>query len=158
MLEQSTILMQVMIGPITLRAVSTAHSLRLCSKPPIDHQPQEAEGGEASEEGRVTSPRICSAYSVVKTRDTPQGYAKSPSRSRRKSLKPKHNKISQSRSCFVLFSVYSGVRGQSTAYSFYCFGKSFSRFPRSITTTTANADCPNSQSTVRRASLGSTTM
>jgi hypothetical protein len=29
-------------GPITLRAVSTTHSLRACNKVPIDHQPREA--------------------------------------------------------------------------------------------------------------------
>jgi hypothetical protein len=59
-------------------------------------------GGEASGEGMVISPGNCSAYSVAKTRDTPQGRAKSRSRSRRKSLKPKHDRISQSRSCILL--------------------------------------------------------
>jgi hypothetical protein len=44
----------------------------------------------------------CFAYSVAKTRDTPQGRAKSRSRSRRKSLKSKHARISRSRSCILL--------------------------------------------------------
>jgi hypothetical protein len=59
-------------------------------------------GGEASEEGMVISPGNNSAYSAAKTRDTPQGRAKSRSRSRRKSLKPKHDRTSRSRSCILL--------------------------------------------------------
>jgi hypothetical protein len=59
-------------------------------------------GGEALEEGMVISPGNCSAYSMVKIRDTPQGHAKSRSRSRRKSLKPKHGRIRRSRSCILL--------------------------------------------------------
>jgi hypothetical protein len=59
-------------------------------------------GGEASKEGMVISTGNCSAYSMVNTRDTPQGRAKSRSRSRRKSLKPKHDRTSQSRSCILL--------------------------------------------------------
>jgi hypothetical protein len=94
--------MQAVTGPITLRAASTAHSLWACNKLPIGHQPQEAEGGEALEEGMVISPGNCSTYSVAKTRHTPQGCVKSRSRSRRKSLKPKHGRISRSRSCILL--------------------------------------------------------
>jgi hypothetical protein len=41
------------------------------------HQPREAEGREASEEGLVISPGNCTAYSVAKTKDTLQGRAKS---------------------------------------------------------------------------------
>jgi hypothetical protein len=51
-------------------------------------------GGEASEEGLALSPRDCSAYFVGRIRDTQQGCAKSQSKSRRKSLKPKHGRIS----------------------------------------------------------------
>jgi hypothetical protein len=50
----------------------------------------------------VISPGDCSAYFVVKTRDTLQGCAKSRSRSRRKSLKPKHSRTRRSRSCILL--------------------------------------------------------
>jgi hypothetical protein len=59
-------------------------------------------GGEASEEGMVIIPGDCSAYSVGKIRDTRQGRAKSRSKSRRKLLKPKHGRTSQSRSCIPL--------------------------------------------------------
>jgi hypothetical protein len=59
-------------------------------------------GGEALVEGIVISLGNCSAYSVVKTRDTPQGRAKSRSGSRRKSLKSKHDRTSRSRSCILL--------------------------------------------------------
>jgi hypothetical protein len=59
-------------------------------------------GGEASKEGMAISPENYSAYSVAKTRDTPQGRAKSRSRSRRKSLKPKNGRTSQSRSYILL--------------------------------------------------------
>jgi hypothetical protein len=100
--EQSTIPIQTIIGPITLRTASATHTLRECNKLPTGHQTQEAEGGEALEEGMVISPGNCYAYSVVKTRDTWQGHAKSRSRSRRKSLKPKHGRISRSRSSILL--------------------------------------------------------
>jgi hypothetical protein len=92
----------MMTGQSTLRAASTTHSLRECNKLPIGHQPREAQGGEASGEGMVISLGNCSAYSVAKTMDTPQGHAKSRSRSRRKSLKPKHDRTSRSRSCILL--------------------------------------------------------
>jgi hypothetical protein len=59
--------------------------------------------------------------------------------------------------CFVLLSVYSVVRRQSTAHSFCCFRKSFLRFLGLVATTIATTDCPDSQSTARRASLGSAT-
>jgi hypothetical protein len=58
-------------------------------------------GGEASEEGLALSSGDCSAYSVGRIRDTQQGHAKSRSKSRRRSLKPKHGRISRSRSCIV---------------------------------------------------------
>jgi hypothetical protein len=100
--EQSTLPIQMITGPTTLRTASIAHSLRECNKLPIGHQPREAEGGAALEEGMVISPGNCSIYSVVKRRDTPQGHAKSRSKSRRKSLKSKHGRTSRSRSCVLL--------------------------------------------------------
>jgi hypothetical protein len=75
--EQSTIPTQMMTGPIILRVANTAHSLRERNKLPIGHKPREIEGGETSEEGMVISPGNCSAYSMAKTRDTPQGRAQS---------------------------------------------------------------------------------
>jgi hypothetical protein len=59
-------------------------------------------GGEASEEDMVISPGDCFSYSVVNIRDTPQGRAKSRSKSRRKSLKRKHGRTRRSRSCILL--------------------------------------------------------
>jgi hypothetical protein len=100
--EQSTIPTQVMTGATILKAASTARSLRECNKLLTVHQPREAEGEEASAEGMVISPGNCSTYSVARTRDTQQGRAKSRSRSRRKLLKLKHNRISQSRCCILL--------------------------------------------------------
>jgi hypothetical protein len=61
-------------GPIILKVASTYRSLRECNKLPIGHKPREAEEGETSEEGMVISLGSCSAYSVAKTRDTPQGW------------------------------------------------------------------------------------
>jgi hypothetical protein len=59
-------------------------------------------GKEASKEDMVISPGNCSAYFVGKIRDTRQGCAKSRSRNRRKSLKPKHDRTRRSRSCILL--------------------------------------------------------
>jgi hypothetical protein len=47
----------------------------------------------------VINPGDYSACSVAKIRDTRQGCAKSRSKSRRKSLKPKHSRTHRSRSC-----------------------------------------------------------
>jgi hypothetical protein len=88
---------------IILRAVSTAHSLRACNKLLTDHQPREAEEGEAlAEEGTIINPGNCSACSVEMIRDTQRGRAKSRSKSRKKLLKSKHNRVSRSRSCILL--------------------------------------------------------
>jgi hypothetical protein len=62
-------------------------------------------GGEASEEDVIISPGDCSTCSVAKIRDTRQGCAKSRSKSRRKSLKPKHGRTRQSRSCILLHAI-----------------------------------------------------
>jgi hypothetical protein len=86
---QSTIPTQVMKEETTLKDIGRAPRLQGCNKASIGHQIQEEEDAEASEESMVISPGNYFAYSVVKTRDTPQGRVKSQSRSRRKSLKPK---------------------------------------------------------------------
>jgi hypothetical protein len=67
----------MMTGQITPRAVSKARNLWERNKLPTGHQPQEAEGGEASEAGLVLNPGDCSAYFVGRIRDTQQGRAKS---------------------------------------------------------------------------------
>jgi hypothetical protein len=66
---------------------------------------QRGRGREASEEGMIISPGDCSAYSMGKIRDTRQGRAKSRSKSRRKSLKPKHDRTRRSRSCIALHAI-----------------------------------------------------
>jgi hypothetical protein len=106
MSEQSTIPTQMMIGQITPRAASKAHNLWGCSKLPTGHQPREEEGGEASEEGLALNLGDCSAYSMGRIRDTQQGCAMSRSKSRRRSLKLKHDKISRSRSCILLHAIH----------------------------------------------------
>jgi hypothetical protein len=94
-------LTQMMPGQTTPKAASKAHNLRDCSKPLTGHQLQEAEGEEASEEGLALNLEDCSAYSVGRIRDTQQGHAMSRSKSRRRSLKPKHDRISRSRPCIM---------------------------------------------------------
>jgi hypothetical protein len=60
-------------------------------------------GGEALvEEGTIISPENCSTFSVARRRDIQQGCAKSRSKSKRKLLKPRHDRMSQSRSCILL--------------------------------------------------------
>jgi hypothetical protein len=91
----------MMTGQTTPRAASNAHNRRECNKPHTGHQLQEAEGEEALEEGSTFNLGDCSAYSVGRIWDTQQGRAKSRSKSRRKSLKPKRERISQSKSCIL---------------------------------------------------------
>jgi hypothetical protein len=52
----------MMTGQITPKAACKAHSLRECSKPLIGHQSQEADGGQALEEGLALILGDCSAY------------------------------------------------------------------------------------------------
>jgi hypothetical protein len=105
MSERSTIPTQMMIEPIIPRAASKAHSLWECSKLPIGHQPREAEGEGTLEEGFVLNLGDCSAYSMGKIMDTRQGRANSRSKSRRRLLKPKHDRTSRSRSCILLHAI-----------------------------------------------------
>jgi hypothetical protein len=86
----------------TLKGISRVPKLQGCNKAPTGHRLQEEEEAEALEEGMVISPGNCFAYFVVKTSDTLQGRAKSRSRRRRKSLKPKHDRTSRNRSCIML--------------------------------------------------------
>jgi hypothetical protein len=130
MSEWSTIPTQMMIGPIILRAASKAHSLRECNKLPTGHQSWEAKGGEASEEGMVINPGDCFAYSVGKIRDTRQGRVKSSwSRSM---TEPAEAGLAY---CFMLFSIYPWVCGQSTTYGVRCFSESLPSLLGSVATT-----------------------
>jgi hypothetical protein len=90
-------------GPTMLKAAIIAHSLQACSRLLKDHQLQEAEEEEALvEEGLVINPGSCTASSVVRTRATQQGRARSQSRSKRKLLKPRHGRTSQRKSSILL--------------------------------------------------------
>jgi hypothetical protein len=105
MLGRSIIPAQATIGEIILKGNSTSLNHQGHNKVPSGHQLQEVEGGEASEEDMVISLGDCSACSMAKIRDTRQGRAKSRSKSRRKSLKPKHDRTRRSRSCILLHAI-----------------------------------------------------
>jgi hypothetical protein len=86
----------------SLRGHSTPHNLRPNSKALSGHQLQGAEAPGASEEDLGISPGRSTVYSVARTRSILQECAKSPSKSRRRSQKPKLGRVSQSRSCTLL--------------------------------------------------------
>jgi hypothetical protein len=77
MLEQSTILAQVMTEETTLNGISRAPRLQGRNKVLTDHRLQEAEEAEALEEGSAPSPGGCSIYSIGRIKDIQQGRAKS---------------------------------------------------------------------------------
>jgi hypothetical protein len=86
-------------------AQSSQHSSQSSGMQQTSYRPPapRGRGGEASvEEGTITSPGNFSACSVARTRDTQRGRAKSRSKSRRKLLKPKHGRISRTRSYILL--------------------------------------------------------
>jgi hypothetical protein len=74
---RSIIPTQVTIEEVNLKGNNTAPSHQGHNKAPSGHQPQEAEGAEALEEDTEISPEDYFAYSVVKTKVTPQEHAKS---------------------------------------------------------------------------------
>jgi hypothetical protein len=92
----------VMTEEVSCRSHNILHNLRGSSKALSGRQLQEAEAPEASEEDMGISPGRSTAYFVVKTRAILQECAKSPSKSRRKSHKPKLGKVNRSRSCTLL--------------------------------------------------------
>jgi hypothetical protein len=87
---------------VSFRGHSIPHNLRGSSKALSGRQLQGAEAPGASEVDMAISPGRSIAYSVVRTRAILQECAKSPSRSRRKSQKPKLGRVSRSRSCTLL--------------------------------------------------------
>jgi hypothetical protein len=91
-----------MIEEVNCRGRSILHKLRGSNKALFDHQLQEAEAPGASEEDMGISPRKSTAYFVVKIRATLQECVKSPSKSRRRSQKPKPDKFNRSKSCTLL--------------------------------------------------------
>jgi hypothetical protein len=132
MLGRYTTPAKVKTEAITTKGINTVPSQLGCSKAPSDHQPQEAEGDEASEEDSTHNQEGCSACSVERIRGTQLGYAKLQYRRKRRQLRPKHGKITEASPtyCFVLFPVHSLVCGQSTTifttHSFSSFGEPLS--------------------------------
>jgi hypothetical protein len=98
MLDQSIIPTQVMTEEVNLKGSNTAPSLQGHNKAPSGHQPQGAEAVGASEEDTEISLEDYTAYSVVKTRATPQELVKSQFRSKRRLPKLKHGRINRSKS------------------------------------------------------------
>jgi hypothetical protein len=99
---QFTTPLRVMIEEVSCRGHSILHNLRGSNKALSGRQLQEAEAPGASEEDMGISPGRSTAYFVVKTRAILQECAKSPSKSRRRSQKPKPSKVNRSRSCTLL--------------------------------------------------------
>jgi hypothetical protein len=91
-----------MTEEVSYRGRSILHNLRGNNKALLGRQLQEAEAPRASEEDMGTSAEKSTAYSVVKTRAILQECAKLPSKSRRRSQKPKPGKVNRSRSCTLL--------------------------------------------------------
>jgi hypothetical protein len=86
----------------SFRGHSTPHSLRDSSKASLGHQLQGAEAPGALEEDKGISLGKSIAYSVVRIRVILQECAKSLSRNKRRSQKPKLNRISRSKSYTLL--------------------------------------------------------
>jgi hypothetical protein len=98
MSDQSIIPTQVMTEEVNLKGSNTAPNLQGHNKAPSGHQPQGAEAAGASEDDTEISLEDYTAYSVVKTRATPQELVKSQFRSKRRLSKLKHGRTSQSKS------------------------------------------------------------
>jgi hypothetical protein len=99
---QFIIPLRMMIEEVSYRGHSILHNLRGSNKAPFGHQLQEAEVPGASKEDMGTNPGRFIVYFVVKTMAILQECAKSLSKSRRKSQKPKPGKVNRSRSGTLL--------------------------------------------------------
>jgi hypothetical protein len=91
-----------MTEEVSCRGRSILHNLWGSNKALLGYQLQEVEAPGASEEDMGTSPGRSTPYFVVKTRTILQECAKSPSKSIRRSQKPKPGKVNRSRSCTLL--------------------------------------------------------
>jgi hypothetical protein len=91
-----------MTEEVSCRGHSILHNLRGSNKALYGRQLQEAEALGALEEDMGISPGRSATYFLGKTRAILQECAKSPSKSRRRSQKPKPDKVNQSRSCTLL--------------------------------------------------------
>jgi hypothetical protein len=94
---QSVMPAQVMTGEAKPKGNNIPPNHHGRNKVPLGHQPQGAEGVEASEEDMGISPGDCFVCSAAKTKATPQERAKSRFRSKKRLLKLKHDRISRSR-------------------------------------------------------------
>jgi hypothetical protein len=101
-LDQSIMPIQVMIEEVNPKGNITAPSHQGHNKAPSGHQLQGAEGTEASVEDTEIIPEDYIAYSAVKTKATPQEHAKSQFRNKKRLLKLRQGRISQSRSYILL--------------------------------------------------------
>jgi hypothetical protein len=91
-----------MTEEVSYRGHNILHKFQGSNKAPSGRELQEAEAPGASKEDMGTSPGRSIAYFVVKTRAILQECAKSPSKSRRRSQKPKPGKVNRSRFCTLL--------------------------------------------------------
>jgi hypothetical protein len=94
--------LRVMTKEVSCRGHSILHNLRGSNKALSDRQLQKAEALGALEEDMGISLERSTAYFVVKTRAILQECAKSPSKSTRRSQKPKLGRVNWSRSCTLL--------------------------------------------------------
>jgi hypothetical protein len=99
---QFTTLLRVMTEEVSCRGHNILHNLRGSNKALSSRQLQEAEVPGALEEDMGISPGRSTAYFMVKTRAILQECVKSPSKSKRRSQKPKPGKVNRSRSCTLL--------------------------------------------------------
>jgi hypothetical protein len=102
MSDQSTAPVRMMTMKASFRGHITPHNLQDSSKAPSGHQLQGAEAAGASEEDIGISPEKIIAYSVVRTRATPQERARLLFWSKKRLLKQKLGRISRSRSYILL--------------------------------------------------------
>jgi hypothetical protein len=84
MLGRYTILAKVKTEAITTKGINTILDQLGHNKTLSDHQPQEAEGGEALEEDSAHNQEGCFACSVERIRGTQLGHAKLQYRSKRR--------------------------------------------------------------------------
>jgi hypothetical protein len=91
-----------MTEEVSFQGHSILYKLRGSNRALFGRQLQEVEAPGASEEDMGTSLGRSTAYFVVKTRAILQECAKSPSKSRKRSQKPKPGKVNRSRSCTLL--------------------------------------------------------
>jgi hypothetical protein len=95
-----------MIGPAMLNIAIIVLRLRACNILLLDHQLREVEEEEVSVVvGLAINLESCTAFFVARTRATQQGHAMLPFISKRKLLKLKRGRVSQSKSSTLLHAI-----------------------------------------------------